>query len=133
MAQPALAAAAGTPMIHVASTGTPGARTAPSGGLRLTRRGRFVLIGLPVLLVAAVLLVVAGVFTAPAMAADGSTGEPLRAELVTTMAGDTLWGLASEFAPERDPRSVIREITELNGLTSQTILPGQQLYVPTGG
>ena len=42
--------------------------------LRLTRRGRLLLIGLPLMLAAAVALTLVGFFTAPAMAAAGGLG-----------------------------------------------------------
>ena len=39
-----------------------------AGRLELTRRGRFILIGLPVMLAATAILVLAGIFTAPVIA-----------------------------------------------------------------
>ncbi len=52
---------------------------------------------------------------------------------VTVGPGDTLWGIASDIAPDRDPRAVIAEIEELNGLGSTTLPIGVVLRVPASG
>lgn len=103
---------------------------APMPRLGLTRRGRFLLIGLPVMLTAAALLVLAGIFTAPVMAAGADDTAPVQGTSVTVLDGETLWGLAGEFAPERDRQDVIAEIAELNNLAGSTLVPGQELFIP---
>ncbi|MGO2003289.1 LysM peptidoglycan-binding domain-containing protein [Arthrobacter rhombi] len=105
---------------------------ARSGRLTLTRRGRFILIGLPVMLVATTLLVLAGIFTAPVMASDASDTTSVEAQTVSVMEGDTVWALAAEFAPQRDRRDVVAEITEMNDLKGSVLVPGQQIFVPSG-
>lgn len=107
--------------------------SAVRGPVRLTRRGRFLLIGLPVLLAATSALVLVGIFTAPVMAADSGASARVEAASVTVLEGETLWEIAAEFAPGRDPRVVIAEIAELNNLAGSTVIPGQTLFVPTGG
>ncbi|WP_186764319.1 LysM peptidoglycan-binding domain-containing protein [Arthrobacter yangruifuii] len=97
--------------------------------LHLTRRGRLVLVGVPLMLAAAVLLAFLGFFTAPAMA-SGSAPEETRAIQVSVSAGDSLWSLATEFAPDQDPRTVVADIVELNNLTDTAVPAGLQLYVP---
>ena len=97
--------------------------------LRLTRRGRFVLIGLPVMLATTALLLVAGIFTAPVMAADAESAGVESTE-VAVLAGDSLWGLAAEFAPNADRRTVIKEIIDLNNLGGQALQPGQIIHIP---
>ena len=97
--------------------------------LRLTRRGRLVLIGLPLMLGAAALLTLIGFFTAPALAASGTAG-PGPAVSVAVSPGQTLWDVALLAAPERHPQDVIAEIQELNGLAGNVIHAGQQLYIP---
>ncbi len=57
---------------------------------------------------------------------------PQRLVDVTVGPGDTLWGIAGEVAPDRDPRAVIAEIEELNGLTSAALRVGVVLRVPAG-
>jgi LysM repeat protein len=47
--------------------------------------------------------------------------------------GDTLWGLArSLVGDEGDPRPVVEQIRELNGLGTATIDPGMRLRLPSG-
>ena len=105
---------------------------ARSGRLTLTRRGRFILIGLPVMLVATALLVLAGIFTAPVMASDASDMTAVEAQTVSVMEGDTVWALAAEFAPQRDRQDVVAEITEMNDLKGSVLVPGQEIFVPAG-
>jgi LysM repeat protein len=91
------------------------------------------LIGLPLILSAAALLTLIGFFTAPAMA---STGDGLGAGqtiTVTVGSGQTLWEVASDVAPERNPHDVIAEISQLNNLSGSIVQAGQQLHVPVNG
>lgn len=100
--------------------------------LTLTRRGRLLLVGLPMMLMAAALLMFTGFFTAPAQAADQGGGETQTVS-VNVGPGETIWALATEFAPERDPRDVVAEIVELNGLGTSVVQAGQELDIPIGG
>ena len=96
--------------------------------LRLTARGRRVFTGLAAL----PLVVVAVAFALNGGMATASTGlstSPL--ETVTVEAGQSLWQLAEEIAPEADPRDVIDEVISFNNLSSVEIQPGQQLDIPT--
>ena len=97
--------------------------------IRLTRRGRLLLIGAPIMLGGAALLTFVGFFTAPALAAGGS-GELTRTQQVSISSGDSLWSLATEYAPDRDPREVVADIMELNNLADAVVPAGVQLYVP---
>jgi LysM repeat protein len=90
--------------------------------VRLTRRGRAVLVGL-LLLVAGL----AGVLVAPAsQAADPIGARPT----VVVQSGDTLWSIAARYAPSADPFATIDEIRRLNGLPGYTIQAGQRLTLP---
>lgn len=104
----------------------------PSARLHLTRRGWMVLIALPLALLAAVLLIAGAFFTSQAQAAGGA-GEVTNTERVNVTSGETLWALAAEYAPDRDPRAVVEEIVELNALPSSTVQAGQTLHIPVGG
>ncbi|MBO0908366.1 LysM peptidoglycan-binding domain-containing protein [Arthrobacter sunyaminii] len=131
--------------IHTAASKTAASNTSPSqhldsrpsnpslpvktNSLHLTRRGRLVFIGLPLMLAAAAALIVLGFFTAPAMASSGGP-DVTRTVQVSVAAGESLWGLAQEFAPERDPRDVMEDIMELNNLTESRLIVGAQLYIP---
>lgn len=100
--------------------------------LRLTRRGRIVLVGIPLMLLAAVLLSLAGFFTSPAKASDSVADlAPTPSVSVTVQPGDSLWGIAGFVAPDRDARDVVADIVQLNNLTGGAVLPGQRLFVPT--
>jgi Tfp pilus assembly protein FimV len=100
--------------------------------LRLTRRGRVVLIGIPLVLLAAILLSLAGFLTSPAKAADYADGLSVTPTItVTVQPGQSLWAIAGAAAPRRDARDVIADIVQLNNLTGGGVLPGQQLFVPT--
>ena len=49
---------------------------------------------------------------------------------VTVQPGDTLWGIAAAIDPGADPRALMAEIRELNGLVQSGLAPGQVLVVP---
>jgi hypothetical protein len=116
---------------HLTSVPQVHSRKEPLPPLRLTRRGRVVLIGIPLILLVALLFLLAGFLNAPAKAADSASDLALtRTVSVTVQSGESLWGIAAEVAPERDPRDVIADIVQLNNLNAGTVLPGQQLFVP---
>ncbi len=101
-----------------------GAQTRPApGALRMTRRGRLV-----VLAVALLVVLLPGAWRAMATAqVEGPS-----TVAVTVAPGDTLWGIAAAIDPGADPRALIAEIRELNGLTQSGLVPGQVLVVPAG-
>jgi hypothetical protein len=106
-------------------------RPAPLPPLRLTRRGRIVLMGIPLVLLAALLLSLAGFFNSPAKAADSAADlAATPAVTVTVQPGESLWGIAAGVAPERDARDVVADIVQLNNLSAGGVFPGQQLFVP---
>ena len=49
---------------------------------------------------------------------------------VTVVPGDTLWSIAAEAAPDRDPRDVIEEIRQLNDMQGGVLPIGVVLRVP---
>lgn len=105
---------------------------APLPPLRLTRRGKIVLIGIPIVLLAALLLSFAGFFNSPAKASDSAEDLTVTPTVtVTVQSGESLWAIAGAVAPERDARDVVAEIVQLNNISTGAVLPGQQLFVPT--
>jgi LysM repeat protein len=44
--------------------------------------------------------------------------------------GQTLWSVAESADPDTDPRVIIQRIVDLNGLKTDVIQPGEQLWVP---
>jgi LysM repeat protein len=51
-------------------------------------------------------------------------------EYMTVLSGDTLWSIATEIAPQEDPRDVVAEIIALNQLPSAALMPGQEIALP---
>jgi LysM repeat protein len=93
----------------------------PDQGYRL---GRWARLALTVTVVGAAAVVVAVLLSGPAA---------VRVVDVTVSPGDTLWGIAAAAAPDRDPRAVVAEIRDLNGLRSDLLPVGVVLRVPTSG
>lgn len=98
-----------------------------SSSLRLTRRGRVVIATASILMLFGV-TVVSGVFTADA---GSSAAEQGRATgVVVVQAGESLWQIAQDIAPQADPRETVTTIRDLNGLGDTTVVPGQSIVVP---
>ena len=96
-----------------------------AGTVRLTRRGRAVV-------VAALALLLFAAFSLGRTGAEGSTSAAPAPELRTTVVlpGDTLWSVAQELAPGRDPRPVVEQIRRLNDLPGGALRAGQLLVLP---
>ena len=110
----------------------PRAQRAKQAPLRLTRRGRFVFIGVPLILLAALILSFSGFLNAPAKAAESAAELSLTPTVsVTVQPGESLWAIAETVAPERDPRDVVADIIQLNNLEAARVVPGQALYIPS--
>ena len=94
--------------------------------LRLTRRGRVVVV------IAALLVAFAiGVFvTAAGSVATQQPGSPEPTRIVQVGTGDTLWDIAAGLAADGDVRAVMEEIKQLNALDSGVLQAGQRLVVP---
>ena len=101
---------------------------APSSTLRLTRRGRLVL----VLTLAALLLTAFSLGSQATQASDvAGQGAAPQLEQTTVQPGESLWSVAQRIAPDNDPREVVSQIRRLNGLTSSQLQVGQHLLLPT--
>ena len=99
--------------------------------LRLTRRGRVVVAVATALLLTVLSLVIAA--SAQATNHPAASGSAQRSPAqVTVSPGQSLWSVAENTDPDADTRVVIQQILELNGLTSDTVFAGQQLWVPRG-
>lgn len=94
--------------------------------LRLTRRGRSVLLAILALPLAALI----AVGTLNGGGATATMEDVVGLEFVTVQPGQTLWGLATELAPSADPRDVIDSLMRFNRLASADIAAGQQLAIP---
>ncbi|WP_343319993.1 LysM peptidoglycan-binding domain-containing protein [Arthrobacter sp. TMP15] len=105
--------------------------------VQLTRRGRFVLFGIPAIAVAAVMVfvslaIILGSIATPAQASAKYPAVDMAdyAVSVTVLQGDSLWSIARASNPNGDVRDVVREIVALNELGSAVLQAGQHLYVP---
>jgi len=116
----------------------PNWRPANGHTVRLTRRGRLLLVAFGAL--AALVMVV--LLIAPALAqsrgwdqaATVSAGEALAAEgravAYTVVSGDTLWDLAASLQPGSDPRPMVDLIQQVNGLSDSRLAIGTKLWLP---
>lgn len=100
----------------------------PASVVRLTRRGRVVVLAVALLVAFAV-----GFFvTAAGSVATQEPGTPEPTAIVQVGPGDTLWGIASEIAEDGQVRTMMERIERLNALDSTTLQAGQRLVVPAG-
>lgn len=98
----------------------------PQAALRLTKRGRVVL-----LLVAGAVVLLMGITFGGSTAATGMSGTPAATHSVTVQAGQTLWQIAAEANPNGDIRQTVDEIMKLNSLPSAGGLQmGREIAVP---
>ena len=97
--------------------------------LRLTVRGRRVLAVLAAL--PAIVALVFAVLSGGSALASRDGGAPAGSFATVTVApGDSLWTIAEDVAPDRDPRDVVDAIVRLNALESVTVQAGQSLAIP---
>ena len=99
--------------------------------LRLTRRGRIVVAIAAALLVALLSLLATGTAQATSHSAPSRVADRNLSQVVVRP-GQSLWSIAENADPNADPRLVMQQIIELNGLTSNVIMAGQLLWVPRG-
>ena len=148
VAQPAHAPAVSTPAVSAPAVSTqassaaqaPGAKSAllakggellravPSSIRRLgTPRG--FLKGLPLLTLAALIVLGAISFFGPAASASVENASVTRTVIVVKH-GETLWDIAQAVDPQGDTRDTVVRIMELNSLTSTSVDAGQRLEIP---
>ncbi|HUK73224.1 MAG TPA: LysM peptidoglycan-binding domain-containing protein [Streptosporangiaceae bacterium] len=97
--------------------------------LRLTRRGRMVVVGFLVFAGGLIWLAAAGGAAATGSGVSPSVYEKHMSQVVVRP-GDTLWSIAVRAEPHADPRIVIERISDINALPSPEIAVGQRLWVP---
>ena len=107
-------------------------RPSPSvpASLRLTRRGRLMVVAAVVVLGFAVFsLGQAAIGHSPAQAgASSSDAAPARTWVVQP--GETLWSIAERVDPDTDPRETVARIVAMNDLPDAAVLVGQEIDVP---
>ncbi|GAW49064.1 MULTISPECIES: LysM peptidoglycan-binding domain-containing protein [unclassified Nocardioides] len=114
-----------TMTIHHPTVSRPVSRPT-TGTLRLTRRGRLVVLTLALLAVLA-----AGIVIASGSVATDEPGTPVPTRVVMVGTGDTLWDIAADAADDGDVRAMIDRIERLNALDTGMVSAGQKLLVPT--
>ena len=142
-AQPAHAPAVSTPVV---STQASSAAQAPSvKSVLLAKGGEFLravpasirrlgtvrgfLKGLPLLTLAALIVLGAISFFGPAASASVENASVTRT-VVVVKHGETLWDIAQAVDPQGDTRDTVVRIMELNSLTSTSVDAGQRLEIP---
>jgi hypothetical protein len=98
--------------------------------LRLTARGRRVfasLAALPAIIALGVAVVLGGSAALASLDEDAPTTS---FTTITVSAGESLWSIAQDVAPQADPRDVVDAITRLNALDGVTVSAGQRLAIP---
>jgi hypothetical protein len=95
--------------------------------VRLTRRGRVVIVLAFLAVALAVMIPLSGWATATL---TGGSPEPVR--IVEVHPGDTLYGIASDLAKPGHIREMVLRIQRLNSLPGGQITEGQKLAVPRG-
>jgi hypothetical protein len=120
----------------------PAARAQPARGaqpavltepapLRLTRRGRIVLVALAAVLATAAITVASMALSGAQAANHGRpAGGYAGLHQIVVQPGQTLWSIATRAEPSADPRQVIEEIMTANSMTGQAVQAGQLLWVP---
>ena len=137
VAQPAHAPAVSTPAV---STQAPSAKSAllAKGGellrsvpssIRHLGTVRGFLKGLPLLTLAALIVLGAISFFGPAASASVENASATRT-VVVVKHGETLWDIAQAVDPHGDTRDTVVRIMELNSLTSTSVDAGQRLEIP---
>lgn len=97
-----------------------------SAPLRLTRRGKAVVMAAAVTVIA-----VLAVMFGPSSTATDSAGVPAETNSVRIMPGHTLWQIAGEANPNGDIRKTVDEIIKLNSMPSASALQvGSEIAVP---
>lgn len=100
-----------------------------AGGVRLTRRGRVVL----VCAMMSAILTVLWVGARHGARATSSGGRPSAPVLESVVVGshDTLWGIAARTRPGVDPRVTVQRMIDLNALSGAIVNPGQRVFLPS--
>ena len=148
VAQPAHAPAVSTPAVSAPAVSTQASSVAqaPSaksvllakggellrsvpGSIRRLGTVRGFLKGLPLLTLAALIVLGAISFFGPAASASVENASVTRT-VVVVKHGETLWDIAQAVDPQGDTRDTVVRIMELNSLTSTSVDAGQRLEIP---
>jgi hypothetical protein len=96
-----------------------------SGSVRLTRRGRLVVLGF-----ALMALLVLGVVWGSGSVATLHPGTPEPTQIVVVAPGDTLYDIAAGVADDGQVAEMVEQLQQMNGLDDPMLQVGQHLRVP---
>lgn len=97
-----------------------------SAHVRLTRRGKIVVLTLAVLAIGLL-----AIMFGPSSTASSEAGTPQQTTTVRVLPGHTLWQIAAEANPNGDIRATVDDIVELNALPNASALQmGSDIAVP---
>jgi len=98
----------------------------PAAHVRLTRRGKAL-----ILAVAVAAIAVLAIMFGPSSTATGEAGTAPETTTVRVLPGHTLWQIAAEANPDGDIRATVDDIIELNSLPNASALQmGSEIAVP---
>lgn len=109
-------------------TGTFGTSTARPAAphVRLTRRGKAVVLALAVIAISLL-----AIMFGPSSTATGQAGSPGDTTMVRVLPGHTLWQIAASANPDGDIRATVDDIIALNSLPNASALQmGSEIAVP---
>lgn len=110
---------------------TPSARSAVNTPVGPMAFAKAILGWMLIAVVSAGLLLGVGKSLQPAQASSTlSLSAATTFEYVTIMRGDSLWSIAEQYAPNRDPRDFIVEIVALNNLSDSVVDAGMRIALP---
>jgi hypothetical protein len=66
-------------------------------------------------------------------AVAGQRVTPPKPRIYVVESGDTLWAIASRMRPGADPRPLIQQIQQVNGVEAGSLAPGRSLMIPAAG
>ena len=95
--------------------------------VRLTRRGRLVLLTAFLAVAAVVMIAVSSLATA-----TRDAGPAAEVRTVTVAPGDTLYGFAADIAEPGKIREAVAEIKQLNSMSGSSLQVGDKLALPLG-
>jgi len=100
-------------------------RLTQNATVRLTRRGRIVILFAFLAVAVIVMMSLGGWATA-----THDSGTPERVRIVEVQPGDTLYGIAGNLAEPGEIREMVHHIKELNSLPGASLVVGQKIAVP---
>jgi len=107
-------------------SGAAGPSSTAAPHVRLTRRGKAVVLSLAVAVIGLV-----AILMGPSSTATNEIGTSQDTTTVRVLAGHTLWEIAAEANPDGDIRATVDDIIELNALPNASALQmGSEIAVP---